>query len=104
MENSKQVIAKGKYVLVEQTMTKKSTNLTFDKISKEQQEDLVDITFKVIGIGSRVPEEYGIKVGDVPVLSKYSDFHGVKVVSETKDKKVMIMHTLIPYKDIIAVE
>lgn len=92
----------GEYVLVQQTDTKKESSILLP--GKSERTDGYTTTFKIEQIGAAVPENYGIKVGDVPVFSNHVQFNGMNVTSPIKEKKVMTALTMIHYLDIIAVE
>lgn len=93
-------------VLIEQTMTKKESNLILpDKDTKDQQEDLdmYDVTFKVIALGAACPDNE-VKVGDCPVMSKHCQHQVARRIDDNTDDKVIIMQAIIDYDDIVGIE
>jgi co-chaperonin GroES (HSP10) len=101
----------GTMVLIEQTMTKKTSAIIMTDGNKEQS---FDTKFKIVGLGGKCPNERedtyeGIKVGDEPIFSTHVVFHGAKRISEVKakngrDVESAVIHTMVDYADIIAIE
>ena len=91
----------GEYVLVEQTDTKKKTLIHLPGASEKQG---YTTAFKVMEIGSGVPKDYGLEVGDQPIFNNDVTFQGMKVTSPKEEKNVMTALTMIHYMDIIAKE
>lgn len=89
----------GKRVLVEQKMTeKKSLLIVPDNVTQEEK---FDFKFTVLQLGDECPTDL-LKVGDSPVFAKYVQFHATKVVK--KDAKEMIVHVIVHYDDIAAID
>lgn len=101
----------GTMVLIEQTMTKKVSAIIRAGGKKEES---FDTRFKILQMGAKCPvegaENYeGIVVGDAPIFSSHVIFHGAKTVGEVKspgsqDVLSIVMHTMVDYSDIIAIE
>ena len=89
----------GKRVLIEQKMVKKKSVIIRTNNSKE--EDVYDIHFKVLQLGSECPENE-IKVGDTPIFGKHTQFNTVKVLKKTE--KEVILNAIIHYDDIEGID
>lgn len=93
----------GKRVLIESIATKKESKLILNENAKNQ-EDVFDVTHKVIGIGPDCPkdEENRINVGDVPVFGAYASPFSIKVIDKNKERS--ITHMVYYYDDLAGVE
>lgn len=101
----------GTMVLIEQTMTKKVSAIIRAGGKKEES---FDTRFKILQLGSKCPVEgvqdyEGVEVGSIPIFSSHVTFHGAKTVGEVKnpsgsDVLSIVMHTMVDYSDIIAIE
>jgi len=92
----------GEFVLVQQTDTKKASNIILP--GKSGTKDGYITTFAIQQIGSEVPVDYGFKVGDAPIFRNHVEFHGMNVTSPINEKNVMTVLTMIHYSDIIGIE
>lgn len=91
----------GEFVLVQQTDTKKKSLIHIPGANKEGN---YETTFEIKQIGASVPENYGIKVGDVPIFNTHVAFNGMNVTSPKGEDKVITALTMVHYLDIIAIE
>ena len=89
----------GEFVLVQQTDTKKKSLIHIPGANKEGN---YETTFEIKQIGASVPENYGIKVGDVPIFNTHVAF--MNVTSPKGEDKVITALTMVHYLDIIAIE
>lgn len=89
----------GKMVLIEQHMKVKQNKVI--TLSKED-ESKFDVTFKVLALGKECPKGE-VEIGSIPVISSSTHFQGTTVVEDVKDE-FKIVHTLVYYDDILAVE
>jgi len=92
----------GNRVLVEQKMvSKKSQLLLPDTVSDKEK---FDFYFTVLQVGPGCPTDEAdrIEVGDTPVFSQYVNFQGTKLIH--KDDAGMIVHVIVVYDDIIAID
>lgn len=94
----------GRRVLVEQLMIPLQSKIIRVGNDKEKNKENFDVSFKILEVGPECPKEEGmtINVGEVPVFDKNVTFLGAKVIEESKEKTVI--HTIVYYDDIIAVE
>jgi len=92
-------------VLIEQKMKKKPSTgiLTLG----EPSPDNFEVEISIIDIGKAVPDDYGIKIGDTPILNKHSMSLNDTMVSEefdiNKERKSAIFNLIVDYEDIVGV-
>ena len=93
----------GKRILIESIAAKKKSSLILKENAKNQ-EDLFDITHKVIGVGPDCPkdEENKLNIGDIPVFGAYAQPFSVKIIEKNNDRT--ITHMVYYYDDIAGVE
>ena len=86
------------FVLVRQTMRKKSGKIITDAAAKDN--DKFDFSFEVVQKGPDCKRTF--KVGDFPIFSQYVQFSGLKAIDKTD--KNMINLVIVHENDIIAVD
>ena len=101
----------GTMVLIEQTMTKKVSAIIRAGGKKEES---FDTKFKVLQVGAKCPvkgdgDYEGVEVGVSPIFSAHVTFHGAKPMGEVKNPSgtevlSAVIHTMVDYGDIIALE
>lgn len=101
----------GTMVLIEQTMTKKVSAIIRPGGKKEES---FDTKFKILQVGGKCPKEgepkfEGVEVGASPIFSAHVTFHGAKPMGEVKNTSgtevlSAVIHTMVDYSDIIALE
>ena len=89
----------GKRVLIEQKMKEKKSGLILPDNASDS--DKFDFKFKILQVGDECPEGR-INIGDTPVFSQYVQFQGTKLIE--KNDKGMLIHVIVPYDDIIAID
>ncbi len=94
----------GKRVLIEQRMDKRETALLHDNSSKAGEDTGYDVSFKVLAIGEECPKDGPVQVGVSPILGKHAKEEAVKVVEGKMGDKVVIMHLIMFYDDIVALD
>tara|TARA_R110000796_G_scaffold231853_8_gene349954 strand:+ start:7246 stop:7575 length:330 start_codon:yes stop_codon:yes gene_type:complete len=92
----------GNRILIEQKMTSKKSQLLLPDTVADKEK--FDFAFKVLQVGPQCPtnEADRIVVGDTPVFSQYVNFQGTKLIH--KDDAGMIVHVIVVYDDIIAID
>ena len=91
----------GKRVLVEQKMTEKKSDIIIPEQAKDSER--FDFEFTILQLGPECPTgKHEAQVGDTPVFSQHVMFMGTKLIE--KDSKGMIIHVVVHYDDIIAID
>lgn len=92
-------------VLIEQKMKKKPNSGILTP--GEPSPDSFEVEITIIDMGKAVPEDYGIKVGDTPILNKHSISLNDTMISEeldlNKERKAATFNLIVDYEDIVGV-
>lgn len=89
----------GARVLIEEVMTKKTSAII--RIDNKDPSTF-EVEVKVIMLGGGCPKDAEVKVGDSPILEKFTDTDTRKIISSTKNK--IVSQFIVHYENIAGID